>query len=174
MIEKQPKIKKSPTVYLVRAGVICALYIALSFITFPISGGAIQFRLGEGLALIPIVFIESIPALTVGCLAFNFICGLPLLDVFVGTAITLVSATLTYFTGKMIKTNWLKVTIGGIFPTLLNAFLLPLIWVYLYGVSEYVYIIQALMLTVGEGLAVYLIGVPLCLATKRLNEKGII
>lgn len=166
--------KKRITVFIARAGVISALYIVLSFITFPVSGGAIQFRLGESLTLLPLVLIESVPALAVGCLCFNFILGLPLLDVLLGTAITLVSALLTHFVCLVIKIKWLKILVGGIFPVMLNATLLPLIWIYCYGVSEYVYMVQALLIMAGEGLAVYLVGTPVYLAIDRFIKRGII
>ena len=116
------------TLKIVRAGVIGALYIVLSLITFSFSGGAIQLRIAEGLTLLPLIYPESIPALFVGCLIFNQISGLALYDVLLGSLITLVASIFTYLVGKFVHSKVLKIVLGGLFPVLLNAFFLPVIW----------------------------------------------
>lgn len=152
---------------LARTGVIAGLYTATSLITAPIASGAIQVRLSEALTLLPLIFPEAIPALFVGCALSNLITGCMPLDIAFGSLITLVAAIFTYGTGRLIKSVWLKIIVGGLFPVLLNALLLPLIWVYCYGAIEYVYALQAAFLAVGQTVSVYAIGVPLYLAIRK-------
>ena len=162
----QKNVKK-----LARAGIIAALYTVLTLIVFPVASGAVQIRISEALTLLPLLFIEAIPALAVGCFLSNLITGCAAFDIIFGTVITLVAATLTYFSGKLIKNTVLKVIMGGLFPVILNALFLPLIWVYCYGALEYVYYIQALLLVAGQGVSVYIFGTPIYLKLKK-SLKG--
>ena len=159
------------TKILVRAGLISALYVVLSLITFPIASGAIQFRISEALTILPLFFIEAVPALFVGCLLSNFITGCMVFDVLFGSLITLVASVLTYLTGRIIKNTKLSLVIGGIFPVILNALFLPLIWL-LAGVMEYAYWVQVGFLLISQALSVYLLGIPLGIATLRKEKKS--
>ena len=158
---------KFSTKKLAKAGVISALYVVLSLITFPVASGSIQFRLSEGLTLLPLFMIESVPALFVGCMLSNLITGCLLLDVIFGSLVTLFAGILTYFVGKFIKNNFLKYTLGGIFPVLLNAFLLPIIWYFCYGELEFLYILQVAFLLISQTVSVYAFGVPLSLFLEK-------
>ncbi len=142
--------------YLARAGVIAALYIILTLIAYPISFGPIQFRISEGLTLLPLFFVESIPALFVGCLISNIISSYGIFDIIFGSLTTLVAAVLTWLVGKHIKEHSLRVIIGGIFPVLLNAFIIPLIIVFT-SVEE-AYWISVATIGGGEALSVYIFG----------------
>lgn len=159
------------TLKYVRAGIIGALYVVLSLITLPIASGAIQLRVAEGLTLLPLIFPESIPALFIGCLLFNFISALPLYDVLLGSLITLVSAVLTYLIGRLIKNKVLKIFIGGLFPVLLNAIFLPVIWLAFSGQLAYVYWLSVLFLFIGQTVSVYTVGTVTYLTIERLREK---
>lgn len=165
-------MKKFSTAMLAKSGVIAGLYVLLTFITLSFASGAIQFRPSEALTLLPLFFIESVPALFIGCIIANLISGCAVLDVVFGSLITLVCAILTYFTGRIIKKQWLKIAVGGIFPVILNAFLLPLIWYFCYGKLDFMYALQATFLIISQSVSVYAIGVPLYFAVKRLTEKN--
>ncbi len=156
---------------IVRAGLISALYVCLSLITFPISSGTAQVRVAEAFTLLPLVFLEAVPALAVGCLITNLITGCAFPDIILGSLITFLAALLTNCVGKMIKHTALKIIVGGIFPVILNAFLLPLIWLWVYGAGEYLYIIQVCLLLAGQSLSVYAVGTPLYLAIKKYAVK---
>ena len=163
---------KNLTKTITRAGVIAALYAATSFVTAPIASGAVQVRLSEALTLLALLFPEAIPALFVGCFISNFVTGCATLDVVLGSLITLVAALLTRFVGIKIKSTSLKIILGGLFPVILNAVFLPLIWLLCYGTGEYVYVLQVAMLLAGQALSVYALGTPLYLAV--LKMKGVI
>lgn len=161
------------TAKLTRMGITAGLYIVLSLVVFPISSGAIQVRISEGLTLLPLIFPETAIALCVGCLLTNLITGCMLFDVFLGSLITLVAGLLTALIGKVIKNSVLKITIGGLFPVLLNAFLLPLIWWYCYGQLDYLYIVQVALVLVGQAVSVYAVGSIIYIATKKAKDKGL-
>ena len=161
------------TLKLIRSGIIASLYIVLSLVTLPISGGAIQFRIAEGLTILPLFFLESVPALFVGCFLFNLISGLPFYDVILGSLITLAAAILTYFTGKILKNNLLKVGVGGFFPVILNALLLPVTWYYFSGELAFVYGMTVLSLLISQSLSIYVVGTTLFMGINKLKTKGI-
>ena len=164
---------KSSTKILARAGLIACLYVVLSLLVFPLASGAVQLRVSEILTLLPLLYLEAVPALFVGCFLSNLITGCAIFDVVLGSLITLVAGALTYLTAMLIKNKWLKIAVGGAFPVLLNAFLLPLVWLLCYGTGEYVYIVQALIVLAGQSLAVYLLGTPSFIAIERLKNNGV-
>ena len=170
-MEKRNFFMKTATKKLARAGVIAGLYTAVSMLAFPISGGAIQIRISEALTLLPLFFIEAVPALAVGCLLSNLFLGCALYDIILGSLVTLISAIFTYIFGRVIKNKLFKIAVGGLFPILLNAFFLPLIWILCYGVLEYVYYLQVIFLVLGQTLSVYAVGIPLYISIDRTLLK---
>lgn len=165
---------KTTTKYVARAGIISALYVALSVLVLPLASGAIQIRLGEAMTLLPLFFPEAVPALFIGCVIVNFISACALPEILAGSLITLFSALLTRIIGKKIKGKGLKIFIGGLFPIILNALLLPLVWYLCYGQLEYVYLLQALLIFVGQAIAVYGVGTLFCFSIEKIfkNLKG--
>lgn len=164
---------KNTTKRLVRTGLISALYVVLSLVTFPVASGALQFRASEGLTLLPLIFSESVVGVFVGCLISNLITGCTLLDMIFGSLITLLCAGLTFLTGKVIKNKFANVFVGGLFPVLLNAFLLPLVWYYSYGRLEYMYILQVVFLLISQSLSVYLAGGLMISGIRSLQSKNV-
>lgn len=96
----------SRTKRMVFAAVIAAAYSALSLLLAPISFGQIQLRAAEALTILPVFNPAAIWGVTLGCLITNFIgisTGaniLGVMDVFVGTAATLIAALITARLGK--------------------------------------------------------------------------
>lgn len=163
--------KRFSTLFIVRAGVISALYIVLSLTVFPLASGPIQIRLGEALTFLPLIMPESIPALFIGCFVSNLITGCNILDVVFGSFVTFLSSTFTFFAGRIIKGRILRFFIGGIFPVILNAFLLPVIWYFCYGKSETLYIMEVLYLLLSQALSVYLLGGGIYFSCGKLLEE---
>lgn len=151
---------------LCRAGVIAALYVALSYLVQPFAFGAVQMRLSEALTVLPLFFIESVPALFIGCLLTN-LGGLGVYDIIIGSFTTLFAAICTYFTGKLIKNKYLKFFIGILFPVVFNAFTVPLVLL-LSGIEIQGYFIETLIIGAGELAAVGLFGGALYFSTYRL------
>lgn len=114
---------KLTTGQLARAALVAALYIVLTILPpfNAISYGAVQFRLGEALTLLPFILDEAVVGLTVGCLVANLFSPFGLIDLVVGTSVTLMAALLTRSlrgTGK----PWL----GALPPIILNTTIIPL------------------------------------------------
>ena len=159
---------------LARAGIIAALYAALTYAFAPIAYGPLQVRPAEALCILPIFFIEAIPGLFVGCALANLLSGYGLYDIGLGSLTTLVAAILTFIIGLLLKRNLLSAILGGIPPVLFNAVVIP--FVIILGDAEtpmaaYWTLFGEFMLT--QSVWVYAIGIPLYFAVKRLREKGV-
>lgn len=157
---------------LCRAGVIAALYAVLTWALGSFAYGPLQIRPAEALCILPLFFPETVPALWIGCMLANLISGYGLYDIFLGSLATLAAAFLTYGAGRLIKNHILRVAVGGIFPVLLNAFLVPFIWI-LAGSTEIVYWYEFAVMLLNEGLWIYVLGIPLYVAIYRLRKKGV-
>lgn len=161
------------TKVIVRCAAVGALYFVLSLLTLPVASGAIQFRISEGLTLLPLLFPESAIGLFVGCFLCNLISGLPFAEVVFGSLITLLAGGFTLIF-RYLKLNMpLKIVVGGLFPVLFNAFLLPLVWIYCYGALQNAYIIGVLFLVISQTVAVYAVGSLLIIGINKLKRKGI-
>lgn len=166
-------MKKQHIVRLCRAGIFAALYVVLTlpFVTVTIS--EIQFRPSEALTMLPLLFPEAIPALFIGCMLSNWVAGGAILDIFLGAVVTLVAAVCTWLVGKFVRNFKLSLFVGGLFPVLLNALILPGIWLVAYGQQEFGYWLNVAFLLASQSLVVYALGVPLTLAAKAyLKHTG--
>ena len=68
---------KRKTLYLVQGAAVAALYVALTWISslLGLASGAIQLRLSEALTILPVLTIDAVPGLFVGCLLANLLGG---------------------------------------------------------------------------------------------------
>ena len=77
------------------AGIIAAIYAALTLLLPIPQYGGIQFRVAEAMTVLPFLFPEAVPGLTIGCFLANLL-GSPMpVDWVVGTAATLLAALWT-------------------------------------------------------------------------------
>ncbi|MBQ7534576.1 MAG: QueT transporter family protein [Stomatobaculum sp.] len=130
------------TSYQIAAGaVIAAIYAALTFLTAPISFGAIQFRVSEAFCILPVFSAAAVPGVTVGCFLANFLSGAAPMDVVFGSFATLLGAVGT----RKLKNAG---ALAAVPPILSNALIIPFVLRYAYGVPE---LIPFMMLTVGLG-----------------------
>ena len=99
---------------LTAAGVIAAAYAALSLALAPISFGAVQCRVAEVLTLLPVISPAAIWGVGLGCAITNAVGAatganfLGLVDLFVGTAATLLAALASRLLGR-IRTGGLQI-----------------------------------------------------------------
>ena len=178
------------TTQLTRAALIAAMYIVVT--TIPpfnaISYGAIQFRLGEALVLLPFVMDEAVVGVAVGCLIANMFSPFGLIDLIVGTGVTLAAALLT----RKLRTTG-KLWLAALPPIVLNAVIIP-VYVSALTLPEAsslqlgqsltasirfvathvtlgVYIPVALTVLAGEAAVVILVGLPvLALVRRNMNS----
>lgn len=172
---------------LCRAGIIAALYVALTYAFMPIAyQGVLQIRPAEALCVLPLFFPEAVPALYVGCMLSNLASPFLIYDVFVGSLATLVASLGTYLVGRLIREESKRAAVhigrvlaGGIFPILCNAFVIPLVIVFLCGDASagntlaIAYWVNFGSLCATEALWVYGLGIPLYFFVMRMRQKGV-
>ncbi|HSK69754.1 MAG TPA: QueT transporter family protein [Candidatus Limnocylindria bacterium] len=146
--------------YLASAGIVAALYAALTLLFAPISFSQVQFRVAEALTLLPVLSRASVPGLFLGCLAANFLAGQPWQDVVFGSLATLAAAALT----RMLRRS---VWLAALMPVLLNAAVVGSVLHVVYGLPL---LLSVLTVGAGEAAVCYLLGVPL---VKVLDARGI-
>lgn len=151
------------------AAVIAALYTALTLLSyaFGLDKGAVQLRLSEVLAVLPCVSGAAVPGLFVGCFLSSLLCGGHPLDVVFGSLVTLLAAMVC----RMLR-GALRYKLGTILVTLpnvlLNAFLIPLLLMFVYGVPDgYFYLV--LTVGIGEAVTTGILGSCLLFAMRRRN-----
>ena len=172
--------KNFSTRRLCRAGIIAALYVALTWVFSGLAyNGFLQIRPAEALCILPLFFPEAVPALFVGCALANVTSPFILYDIPIGSATTLLASLGTYCIGRLALKDEVKIALGGLFPVVLNALIIPIIIVVLcgdLGESETVvgaYWFCAGSLAVTQAVWVYALGSPLYFTVKRLRERRI-
>lgn len=136
---------------LTRAGVIAALYAAVTLLLAPISFGPMQLRVSEAMTLLPVLWAEAVPGLFVGCFIANLIGGYGIVDAVVGGIATLVAALLTRaLRGKR--------AVAALPPVLVNAVAIGLL---LHVVADAPLWLTMVYIGVGQALACYALGLPL-------------
>ena len=143
---------------------IGTIYALLSVMLGELSYSWIQVRVSE--ALTPLPFLMGFPAvagLTIGCVLANWFSPVGLPDMVFGPLLTLAAAFLSW------RLNFGKRVIACIYPVLVNAF----------GVSAYIhsfygvpYILSVATISVGEFIAVFLIGYPLLMSIEKAIKKN--
>lgn len=178
------RIKKMKDIFttkrLCRAGIIAALYVALTYAFGEIAyTGIVEIRPAEALTILPLFFPEAVPALWIGCMLANIASPFNMYDVPIGGLATLIAAFGTYFAGRLLKNHVLKVAVGGFFPVIVNAFIIPLIIVFLcngsdgYGSANIAYWVYFGSMCATEALWIYALGIPLYIAINNLRKKGV-
>ncbi len=161
-------MNKKRTMFVVKAGVIAAVYVVLTLISamFGLSSGVIQVRISEALSFLPFITSAAVPGLTIGCLISNAIAGGVPLDILFGSVATLLGAICAWLMGKAFKKYQ---TVGMFLATIPNAIsnvlIVPWVLKIAYGAED---AIGFMMLTVGIGelLASVILGAVLITAFK--------
>ncbi|MDR0500589.1 MAG: QueT transporter family protein [Coriobacteriales bacterium] len=170
-----------------RAGLIAALYAALTLLTMTLLGGfsfgPVQLRISEAVCIFAILSRSAIPGLTIGCVIANLlgiaILGtgpLGLLDVCFGSLATLL--------GSLWAWKWRKrtaIALAG--PVIANALIVPAYLPIMLATAGFytipftdidlassyllMYIFGFVAIAIGEALVVYVLGLPLLAGLKR-------
>ena len=124
-------MKRNDTLKLANAGMIAALYVALTYVAnlAGLASGAIQVRLSEALTILPVFTAAAVPGLTVGCVLANLLTGCAAWDVVFGSLATLIGAIGT----RLLKD---KPLLAWIPPVVSNAVIVPVILMKVYGVAD--------------------------------------
>ncbi len=169
-------MKRETIAFLTRAGLIGALYAALTVILAPISYGPIQVRVSEALTILSFFSPSAIIGLWAGCFVANFISNAGIYDVAFGSLLTAMAAYLTYLLGK--RNLWFLAPL----PTVvLNAFGVSAYLQYFYKPPNIAllgnlsaYWIFVITIGIGELIACYIIGLPLLLIISHSRLKSIL
>ncbi len=179
-------MSRGSTTRLTRAALIAAMYVVLTMVPpfNSISYGAVQFRLGEALILLPFVLDEAVVGVVTGCLIANMFSPFGLIDLVVGTSVTLAAALLTR---QLRKTG--QLWLAALPPIILNALIVPIyisaltlpeaanrqathsltasLRFVIAHLSLKVYVPVALSVLAGEAAVVILVGLPVLALVRR-------
>ena len=149
--------------YLAYAGMIAAIYVALTFVFAPISFGEVQVRVAEALTILPVFTEAAVPGLFVGCLLGNTLGGAALPDTIFGSLATLIGAVGT----RMLRDA--HPFLAPLPPIWANTIVVPWVLKHAYGVDLP---IPFMMLTVGIGEIVScgVLGMILYFALKKRKD----
>lgn len=179
------------TTYIAQAGVIAALYGALTLLVLQLPGqlgwGLVQFRVSEAMTVLALFTPAAIPGLAIGTAAANAfnitqVGPLAFLDVIFGSLATLLAAVWTW--------RWRdnrKMALVG--PVVANALIVPaylplmlaglgLYEIPFFGSAEgswlAMYAFGVVAVGVGEAVVVYGLGLPLAAALERTGVAGLL
>ncbi len=147
------------------AGIIAALYFALTMASIPLSYMTPQVRISEALCVLPYFTPAAIPGLFIGCLLAN-LAGSPLgpYDILFGSLASLAAA----FAARYIRPKWLvplpAVAINAFVVAAILQYYLPLL-----GETVF-YWESVLWVAAGQAIACFGLGLPLLLALDK--HKG--
>ncbi|MDR0916640.1 MAG: QueT transporter family protein [Oscillospiraceae bacterium] len=165
---------------LVVCAMIAALYTALCLVLSPLSYGMVQVRVAEALTLLPVFSPIAIVGVTFGCALSNlvgFMSGaniLGFLDIFFGTAATLVAALMSYRL-RNVRTLGLPV-LSAIPPVVVNAVVigLELMWMETGGFNLTAFAVNALYVGAGQAISCVILGLPLVYVLRKTGVSGLI
>ena len=158
---------KKTLVFIVQAGLIAAVYVALTFVSalVGLASDAIQVRLSEALCVLPLFTPAAIPGLFIGCAMANLLTACAPLDILFGSLATLLGALVAYYIGRCVKkcsgrkAFLLKLLIP--IPNLIaNIIIVPWVLRFVYGDSAAIWFLS---LTVGIGELIAGVGLGLIL-----------
>lgn len=135
-----------------RVAIITAMYVVLTFITYPVSYGelGIEFRISEILVLLCFFNSKYIISLTVGCFIANSFGSMGLIDSVFGSIATLLSC--------ICISKSKNIFVSSIYPVFFNSII---VGVELYAILELPLIISMIGVGIGEFVVVTIIGCPL-------------
>ena len=166
--------RRNPTRYLVQAGMIAALYVALTYLSnaLGLAYGMVQFRLSEALCILPLFTPAAVPGLAVGCIVGNLGSPMGVVDIVFGTLATLGAALCTRAL-RRVRVRRLPL-LPALMPVLWNAVVVGVeLTIWLVPGEAFtlpVFFTNALGVAVGEAAVVYRLGIPRALL---LEKKGL-
>ena len=156
---------RAKTLYFTTAGIIAALYVALTLLSnvFNLSSGVIQCRLSEALCVLPVFTPAAIPGLTIGCIIANLITTANIIDVIFGSLATLIGAWGALFLKKH--------RYFAPIPTILaNTLIIPFVLKYLFNLEEGIWFFF-ITIFIGELISAGILGALVVGAVERVIKK---
>lgn len=150
---EQQNMKRNTTRDLTVGALIAALFVALTALssTLGLAIGPFELRLSEALCVLPALTPAAIPALFVGCVLSNLLCGGILLDVIFGSLATLAGAVGTFLLRK-------RPILSLVPPIVANTVVVPPLLYFAYGFREVALPLLFFSIFVGELLSAGVLG----------------
>lgn len=155
---------KNRKAFLFQPAVIAGLYVLLTFIFEDFSFHEIQVRVSEALTIMTLFTFAAGPGLFAGCLISNILHSAPLIDILLGSFVTLAAAFLTSRVSK--SRPWL----GPVPPIVANALVVPIILRHGYGAAT-PYIQMMLTVGLGELISCGVLGLLLYYILAKSNKR---
>jgi uncharacterized membrane protein len=146
-----------------RGALIAALYAGVTLIFGPISFGPVQLRVSEALTLLPLLWVDAVPGLFIGCLIANIFGGLGLIDIVCGSSATLIAAVLTRFSPNA--------ALGAAAPVAVNG---AVVGIYLWFITDTPVYLTVPYVAAGEAMACFALGVPLIRELRKRFEVRVL
>lgn len=143
------------------AGIVAALYAAITILCAPLSYGAVQFRIAEALTVLCCFSPTAIFGVVIGCIGANIISSVGAFDILFGSVATLLACLVT----SKIKRVWFVPL-----PTILfNALIVGAEIAFFVDNRAFwtAFGLNALSVAAGEAAVMVLLGIPLFLYLKN-------
>lgn len=145
--------------FMAKSIVVAAVYAALTFLCYPLSYGAVQFRLSEVMVLLAYIDPLYIPGLLLGCFLANLLGTGGLVDAVFGTLASLVALLLIHVTAKHGRQTLVSLIVASLWPSAANCIVAFEMTFFLHSAQSFWF--WAGMIALGEFVVVTLAGVPL-------------
>lgn len=143
-------LEKKNIKFIVRTGIVAALYAALTLVLAPIGFGPIQFRVSEIMVLLILIDKRFITGLTLGAIIANYFSPLGVVDMVIGGSATFISLYL------MSKTK--NLYLAAFWPCIVNGIMIGAALSWFYALP---FFLTASQVFVGQVGVIYLLGIPL-------------
>jgi uncharacterized membrane protein len=156
--------------FMAEAGIIAALYFALTMAIAPVAYGPLQIRISEALCVLPFFTPAAVPGLFVGCILANLFSPFGIYDIVFGSLATLLAAFITY----RVRIKWLLPL-----PTIVvNALVIGAELTLLATLPQFstmltptIFWLSVLYVGAGEAIACYALGMPLFFLLNRHKKR---
>ena len=143
---------------IVLSAVIAGLYVALTFLTYPVSYGdlGIELRISEILVLLCFFNADFIASLAIGCFIANFFGPMGIIDAIFGSFATILSC--------ICISKSKNIFVASIFPIVFNGLIVVVELCFMFEIP----IVYAILgVAIGEIISVTCIGCPVMLLLKK-------
>jgi uncharacterized membrane protein len=159
-------VKKDKIKFITYNGVLAAVYVAITFLTIPISFGQIQFRFAEILVLLCFFNKKSSAGIILGTFVANLFSTLGLWDLLFGVGATIVTCLFVCFSRHLL--------LAIVWPILFNGLIIGAELFFLFGNGDVsLFFINAGYVALGE-LAVMIVGYIIFMLIRKRKDFAII
>ncbi|HNX16314.1 MAG TPA: QueT transporter family protein [Bacilli bacterium] len=106
-------------------GIIAALYVVLTLVTYQFSYGPIQFRIAEIMVLLCFFRKDYVVGLTIGCLLANLFSSVSYFDILFGTVATLIACLLVCYSKILLVSILYPIVVNGLIVGLMLFLFVP-------------------------------------------------